>query len=65
MMIHNLPEYADAYEYILYRNLGDEGCWFYGAYPTIGKMCAAASELNDMGDNSLAWCYSSDAISAD
>ena len=64
MKIHNLPEYAYTYGYILFHDSRSGERWFYGAYPTLGAMCAVANELYAQGDYALAWCYGYEAVDA-
>lgn len=44
MRIRNLPDYAYAYKYVVYREAGGE-CWFYGAYNAAEKAAAVADEV--------------------
>ena len=44
MRIRNLPEYALAYKYVVYREVGGE-CWFYGAYNSVMKAADVAAEV--------------------
>lgn len=44
MRIRNLPEYAFAYKYVVYREVGGE-CWFYGAYNGADKAAVVAAEI--------------------
>ena len=64
MRINNLPEYADSYDFVLFHNLGEDGNWFYGAYPTMGRLCEVIEELYEMGDSHLSWCHGYEAVAA-
>ena len=46
MKINNLPEYALAYKFIVYRIADDGGKWFYGAYDEESKALCAMIECN-------------------
>ena len=45
--LHNIPEYAFQYEFIVYREVNGE-YWFYGAYSNGVKAQAVAHEINGL-----------------
>lgn len=45
--IKNLPDYAKDYEYVVVRNCGNDGIWFFGAYHDFKKSVQAASECGN------------------
>lgn len=44
MFINNLPDYALAYKYIVYREVNCES-WFYGAFNDAAKAAVSAAEI--------------------
>ena len=44
IIIHNKPDYADDYEFVVARER-DDGFWFWGAYEDGFKADKAASEI--------------------
>ena len=44
IIIHNKPDYADDYEFVVARKC-DDGFWFWGAYEDGFKADKAASEI--------------------
>lgn len=45
--LHNIPDYAFKYEFIVYREVEGE-YWFYGAYSNGVKAQAVAHEINGL-----------------
>lgn len=47
MKINNTPDYADKYEFIVARDCGEAGLWFWGAYADGYKAQAAVHEIDN------------------